>query len=108
MSSYLNTNIGRLRLISFLEGISLLLLLFIAMPLKYIFDLPMMTAIIGALHGGLFLIFGLIALYVSLTEEWNFWKTTWKVLLSCIIPFGTFYVDAKILKPMQVAEDEAK
>ena len=106
MSIYLSTNIGRLRLISFLEGVSLLLLLFVAMPAKYIFNAPFLTAIVGAAHGVLFLVFALIALQVSLGEKWNFWQITWKVLLSCIIPFGTFYVDAKILKPMQEAENK--
>jgi integral membrane protein len=106
MFQYLNTNIGRLRLISFLEGMSLLLLLFVAMPVKYIFHEPFLTAIVGAIHGVLFLVFAVIALQVSLTENWSFQETTWKVLLSCIIPFGTFYVDAKILKPMQDAENK--
>ncbi|MCL4105535.1 UNVERIFIED_CONTAM: hypothetical protein GTU68_057410 [Idotea baltica] len=78
---------------------SLLLLLFIAMPLKYGLDYEQPTAIIGAIHGGLFILFVLSTLWVWKVEGWKFWKTTWKVLLSCIIPFATFYVDRKILKP---------
>lgn len=88
---------GRLRIIGFLEGASLLLLLFVAMPLKYIFKYQEGTQVIGALHGGLFLLFVFSTLRVGVEQGWKFRQTTWKVLLACIIPFGTFYIDRKIL-----------
>lgn len=97
MIQLLKTNIGRLRIIGFLEGISLLLLLFIAMPLKYIFKHPEGTQVMGTLHGGLFLLFIFNTLLVGVEQGWKFRQTTWKVLLACIIPFGTFYIDRKIL-----------
>lgn len=98
MNQLLKTNIGRLRIIGFLEGISLLLLLFVAMPLKYVFHLPVATSIMGTIHGALFVLFIFNTLSVGVEQGWKFQHTTWKVLLACIIPFGTFYIDKKILR----------
>lgn len=97
MIQLLKTNIGRLRIIAALEGISLLILVFIAMPLKYIFSYPNISQFVGAIHGGLFLLFVFNTLSVGVEQQWEFRKTTWKVLIACIIPFGTFYIDKKIL-----------
>ena len=97
MITLLKTNIGRLRIIGFLEGISLLCLLGIAMPLKYYFHHPEATRVMGTAHGALFLLFVFNTLSVGVEQKWKFTTTTWKVLLACIIPFGTFYIDKKIL-----------
>ncbi|WP_394777021.1 DUF3817 domain-containing protein [Flavobacterium sp.] len=101
MTHLLQTNTGRLRIIGFLEGISLLVLLFIAVPLKYIFEMPFLTRPVGTIHGALFLLFIFNTLSVGVEQNWKFAATTWKVLLACIIPFGTFYIDAKILNKIE-------
>lgn len=95
----LKSSIGSLRVIGFLEGMSLLILFFIAVPLKYMMDIPEVSEVVGAIHGGLFILFILATFKVAYDKKWRFWKTTWKVLLSCMVPFGTFYVDKTILKP---------
>ena len=97
MTHLFKTSIGRLRNLGLLEGVSLLILVFIAVPLKYIFEEPTGTKIMGPIHGALFLLFIFNALSVGVEQNWSFKHTTWKVLLACIIPFGTFYVDSKIL-----------
>jgi len=97
MKELFNTNIGRLRIIGALEGTSLLILLFIAMPLKYVFHEPAVTRVMGTIHGGLFLLYIFNTLSVGVEQKWRFADTTWKVLLACIIPFGTFYIDRTIL-----------
>lgn len=102
MKHLLQTNIGRLRIIGFLEGISLLVLLFVAVPLKYAFGEPFLTRIMGTIHGALFLLFIFNTISVGVEQDWKFKDTTWKVLLACIIPFGTFYIDAKILRKIKV------
>lgn len=94
----LKTNIGRLRIIGFLEGISLLILVFITMPMKYYFDNPAGSKLMGPIHGALFLLFVYNALSVGVEQNWKFKTTTWKVLLACMIPFGTFYIDREILR----------
>ena len=97
MKQYINTPIARLRTIGFLEGSSMLLLLFIAMPVKYLLDEPALVRSVGMVHGVLFLLFVVYTLGIAMTEKWSFWRITWKVLLASVIPFGTFYVDKKIL-----------
>jgi len=98
MLQLFKTNIGRLRIIGFLEGISLLVLIFIAVPLKYWFASPYLTKSIGPVHGALFLLFVLNTLSVGIEQNWKFKTTTWKILAACFIPFGTFYIDRKFLR----------
>ena len=100
MLKLLQSDIGRLRVIGMLEGISLLTLIFFAMPLKYMFQRPEAVRIIGSIHGALFLIFIFLTMMVALQHDWVHRKTTWKVLLSSFIPFGTFYIDRTILSKM--------
>ena len=101
MMYFLKSNLGRLRLIGFAEGISLLLLVGIGVPLKHIYGEPGLVKIIGPIHGILFLLFVFNTLSISVEQEWKFKETTWKVLVACMIPFGTFYIDKKILSRLK-------
>lgn len=103
MKSFITTSVGRLRLIAFLEGISLLVLVFIAVPLKYLVHNPSWVKAIGPVHGILFLLFVFSTLKVGIEQQWSFRKITWKVLLACFIPFGTFYIDSAILKKLPMS-----
>ncbi len=84
------------RFISYLEGISYLLILFVTMPLKYMFESPEPNKVIGMAHGFLFLAYILFAFLVKPKKGWNT-KTLGIVLLCSIIPFGTFWMDKKYL-----------
>jgi integral membrane protein len=97
----LKTNIGRLRIIGYLEGISLLVLIFIAVPIKYYFGNPSLSKLLGPIHGAIFLLFLFNALSVGVEQKWKFKTTTWKIIIACFIPFGTFYIDAKILSKLK-------
>ncbi|MGY4386037.1 integral membrane protein [Pedobacter sp. UYP24] len=101
MDYFLKTQVGRLRLIGFLEGISLLILIFIAVPMKHFYKNPSLVSNMGPIHGMLFLLFIFYTISVGVEEKWKFSVTTWKVLIACIIPFGTFYIDRHILKKAQ-------
>lgn len=101
MKKYFTTTIGRLRLFGFLEGVSLLVLVFIAVPVKYLFQNPELVKSMGPIHGALFLLFVFNALRVGVEQQWKFTETTWKVLVACLIPFGTFFIDYKILRKMR-------
>ncbi|RXK86399.1 DUF3817 domain-containing protein [Filimonas effusa] len=100
MKHLLNTSLGRLRIIGWLEGISLLLLVFVAVPLKYMVHQPQLSTVMGPVHGVLFLLFVFNALSVGVAQRWPFRVVTVRVLLACIIPFGTFYIDRHILSKM--------
>ena len=100
MKNLLTTPVGRLRLLGLLEGVSLLVLLGIAVPLKYAYADPSLVKAIGPIHGMLFVLFVFNTLHVGIEQRWTFAGTTWKVLLACMIPFGTFYIDRKILSQL--------
>lgn len=89
--------INVLRVISYLEGISYILLLFIAVPIKYYANDPSLVKLLGMPHGLLFVAYGILSLVSSKEYRWNS-KKTLVVLISSVIPFGTFYVDYKYLK----------
>jgi len=86
-----------LRVISYLEGISYILLLFIAVPIKYYANDPSLVKLLGMPHGLLFVAFVILSLVNSKKYRWSS-KKTLVVLISSVIPFGTFYVDYKYLK----------
>lgn len=104
MQEFLTFLFGRLRLLAFLEGISLLVLVFVAVPMKRMLGDPSLVQALGPAHGGLFLLFVFNALRVGVEEGWKFSQTTWKVLLACVIPFGSFCIDWKILSSIHAAE----
>ncbi|WP_286919723.1 DUF3817 domain-containing protein [Flavobacterium sp. UBA4197] len=101
MLHYFKSAIGRLRIIAFLEGMSLLALVFIAVPFKYFLNYPELSKTLGPIHGALFLLFVFNALSVGVQQKWTFRETTWKVLLACVIPFGTFYIDHTLLRKIK-------
>ena len=80
------------RKIAFAEGVSFLVLLLIAMPLKYFANMPLAVTVVGGLHGILFVAFIICAYLVKEEYSKNFgWVV--KAFLASIIPFGTFYMD---------------
>jgi integral membrane protein len=93
----LQTAIGRLRVIGFLEGISYLILLGIAMPLKYFAGLPTAVTVIGMAHGVLFVLFVLAVLQVMFKHRKSI---LWGIgaFVASLVPFGTFVLDAQIRK----------
>lgn len=107
MSKFFNTQIGRLRLITFLEGLSLILLVIIAMPLKYIYNNPTMVEILGPIHGGLFILFVIYIVKSGMDNKWNFKETVLMALIAAFIPFGTFYFDHRFLSRIQAGEINA-
>ena|SRR5215217_391833 len=86
--------LGRLRIIAFVEGISYLVLLGIAMPLKYFAGLPQAVKTVGMAHGVLFVLFVVLLVQVAAEKSWSF-KKSMLSFLSSLVPFGTFYADAK-------------
>lgn len=88
------------RVIAFLEGVSYILLLFIAVPIKYFGDDPQYVKLLGMPHGVLFLAYIVLAIMVASELKWTK-KTLFIVLLASILPFAAFYVERKYLKSAQ-------
>lgn len=102
MFSNLNfsTPINRFRVVALGEGISYLVLLFVAMPLKYVWGEPAMVRLFGSLHGALFVAYAAYLFEVHIKEKWPLWKSGIAFLLS-LIPFGTFWLELKWLNPQK-------
>ena len=85
------------RLVALLEGVSYILLLFIAVPIKYWGGDEQWVKLLGMPHGILFVSYIICAFLIKENENWGV-KDLGIVLLASILPFGTFYVDWKYLK----------
>ncbi len=91
------TTIGRLRVVGMLEGISFLLLLGVAMPLKYFAGQPEAVRMVGMAHGFLFLLYVAATAHAALVHRWT-WGRAALIGAASLLPFGPFYVDAKFLR----------
>jgi len=91
------TQLGRLRLLAFIEGVSFLLILFVTMPLKYGLQMGEPNKIVGMAHGVLFILYVVAVIQISMDEQW-LKKKTFLALLASIVPFGTFWADKKLFR----------
>jgi integral membrane protein len=91
----LKTPVGRVRALGMLEGASFLLLLGVAMPLKYFGGVPVAVQIAGWLHGLLFMAFCMVLLETQQALRWpKRWTGT--VLIAALLPFGPFIIDRRL------------
>ncbi|MCD7035785.1 DUF3817 domain-containing protein [Metabacillus sp. GX 13764] len=97
----LNSPIERLKLIGTIEGISFIVLLAIAMPLKYAAGFPLAVTIVGGLHGLFFVLFLLAVANAAIAHKWSLLAAFGAVIAS-IIPFGTFVLNSKLNKRQTV------
>ena len=91
-----DTAVERFRHIARWEGISYLLLLFVAMPLKYGIDWPYAVKYLGWAHGVLFVAYGITLLHAWTAQKWSF-TTAFLAGLMSLLPFGTFWFEKKYL-----------
>ena len=87
----------RFRIIGIAEGISFLILLLIAMPMKYFLKIPEAVKVVGWMHGALFIAYIYFGIEVTLAFKKNF---VWccKALAAAFIPLGTFITDKQLKK----------
>lgn len=88
---------ARLRAVAFLEGVSYLLLLFVAMPLKYFADAPLAVRITGSVHGFLFVWLVVLTL-LALHRRTLPFPFAVRIAIASLIPFATFTLDAALRK----------
>ena len=98
----LRTPIGRLRAIAFVEGVSYLVLLCVAMPLKYFAGLPSAVKTVGWLHGVLFVLYLVAVAEVFFKHRWPLTRVL-GALAAAFIPFGTFVLDKQLRREQQAA-----
>lgn len=91
-----NDTFSRFRIISIIEGLSYLILVFIAMPLKYMFNYPIAVKIVGMSHGVLFILF-FIALVMAMNRyKWKF--LGFQLFVYSLLPFGFILIEKIIMK----------
>jgi integral membrane protein len=89
------TDIGRFRLVSLLEGVSYVALLGIAMPLKYAADAPGAVRIAGMIHGVLFLLFCATLFSVATNRDWKP-KQIATAVIAALLPLGAFWLEHRL------------
>ena len=92
-----NTTLGQFRWVALLEGISFILLVFIAMPLKYGLDIPEGVRVVGMAHGVLFVAYIIFLFMVWQEQKWSLKKVAIAFFMS-LVPFGTFWFDKKFCR----------
>lgn len=83
------------RIAGILEGVSYLLLLFVAMPVKYLLGEPILVEFTGAAHGFLFVAYALLATLATWRMKWPIWVPV-QAFIASLLPFGTFWMDRRI------------
>ena len=91
------TAVGRVRGVGMLEGISFLLLMGVAMPLKYFAGIPEAVRWTGWLHGALFLVYCLV-IFTAWGEKHLSLKKSALAFAASLVPFGPFFIDAMLAK----------
>jgi integral membrane protein len=93
-------------MLTLIEGVSFLLLLFIAMPLKYLADLPAAVKVVGWLHGALFVGVCAALVHTTIAAKWPLTRAA-IVLGAALLPFGPFVMDRQMRRFAQEYNDRA-
>ena len=93
----MNKSVDIFRRVAFAEGISYLVLLFIAMPLKYGLDMPLAVKYVGWAHGVLFVAYIAFGGLAALKAKWSI-QFSAVAFIASLVPFGTFWLDKKLAK----------
>ncbi|MDL5376995.1 DUF3817 domain-containing protein [Exiguobacterium mexicanum] len=89
-------NATRFKWLGYTEGMSFLLLLLFAMPLKYLAGMPLAVSIVGAAHGFFFVAYVAAAVYMAWRFNWGF-KVLVLAVMASVIPFGPFLLEKRVL-----------
>ncbi|MBN8229054.1 DUF3817 domain-containing protein [Corallococcus macrosporus] len=91
----LKTALGRFRAVAFWEGLSFLVLLLIAMPLKYVLHMPLGVRVVGMAHGLLFMAYLYTLMMAAIEYRWDV-KRIAVAFVASLVPGGTFWLDAQL------------
>ena len=90
-----STALARFRAISLAEGISYLVLLGVAMPLKYAAGVPSAVRFVGMLHGVLFVAFVVGLAFAAKAEHWRF-RSIAIAMTAALVPFGALWLERRL------------
>jgi integral membrane protein len=100
----LNSPIGRVRLLGRIEGVSFLLLMGVAMPLKYLAGQPLAVKICGWTHGLLFIVL-CMAIFLAWAGGALTFRRSLLTFVAALVPFGPFLIDRSLAEEDAVDED---
>jgi integral membrane protein len=87
--------VTQFRAVSLLEGVSYLLLLGVAVPVKYLLHEPALVRVLGRVHGGLFVLFVLALVRAAAAAEWKASRSI-TAFVASVLPFGAFWFERKL------------
>lgn len=97
--------ITQFRIVALAEGVSYLVLLGIAMPMKYLLGQPWAVQLVGSIHGGLFILFVITLIRSAQHGGWS-WGRSLEAFVASLLPFGTFYLEYKYREDFAAQPDE--
>ncbi len=100
MKSDLPRDVQWVRSLALVEGVSFLVLLLVAMPLKYMWDMPLAVKVVGWVHGALFMALVTLLLQVTVFGQWPLRRAV-MVLVAGLLPFGPFVLDRRLRQAEQ-------
>jgi integral membrane protein len=95
----------RYRVVAYVVGVLLLILALVAMPLKYIADEPALVAIVGPIHGFVYMVYLVVAFHLAVLARWR-WSYTILVLLAGTVPFLSFVAERKVTRRVRATMAE--
>jgi len=99
--------ITQFRIVALAEGLSYLVLLGIAMPMKYLLHQEWAVRLVGSIHGGLFILFVIALFRAALHGRWS-WGRSAEAFVASLLPFGTFYLEYKYQQEFAGHGDQAE
>jgi integral membrane protein len=95
VSRYLGSEVGQFRLVSLLEGLSYIVLVGVAVPLKYLAHDPSWVRVLGRVHGALFVLFVLALARAATAAPWTFSRVA-LAMGSSMVPFGALWFEREM------------
>jgi integral membrane protein len=95
----------RYRVVAYVVGVLLLILALVAVPLKYIWHDPTLVAIVGPIHGFVYMVYLVVAFHLAVLARWP-WRFTILVLLAGTVPFLSFVAERKVTRRVRAAMAE--
>ncbi|MGZ6869345.1 MAG: DUF3817 domain-containing protein [Frankiaceae bacterium] len=93
----MNSALTRYRVMAYLTGVVLLILVLVAMPLKYLANQPGVVATVGPIHGVLFIVYCLVTLDLAVRLRWHITRTG-LVMLAGTVPFMSFVAERRVAR----------
>ncbi|MFC4334400.1 DUF3817 domain-containing protein [Salininema proteolyticum] len=105
----MNAQLKRFRIVSYIVSTFLIVLMFVAIPAKYVWGFDTLSTVISPIHGLCYMLYLVLGFQLAQQAGWKFWPETVGLLLGGTVPIGSFFVERwahrKILEEHPQAAD---